>query len=134
MTIGQIEDGLLRQLLGVVGARTSSKDYDIIRINDMQVADPPVGDPIDVALNELGKYLVVFAQSDTQRIRGGIIERHASLPLDELHGWGDAVMCGVAELVDWQVVSNEVARLGNEIDRKPTGSRAARTVRDPNRQ
>jgi hypothetical protein len=34
------------------------------------------------------------------------VERHASLPLEKLHRWGDAVKLRVAELLDWEVVPN----------------------------
>jgi hypothetical protein len=64
MAVGQIENGFLRQLLCVVGAGSSLEDNHVIRIDYVEVADSTIGDPIDVALDELGKLLVVFAESE----------------------------------------------------------------------
>jgi hypothetical protein len=61
MSVGQIKHCLVGHLLRVIGARTSLQDDLVIRVLDMQVTNPTVGDAVDVALNELGKLLVSFA-------------------------------------------------------------------------
>ncbi len=136
MAVGQVKHGLMRQLLGVIGTRSPLEDNRVIRINDVKVANPAVRDPIDVALDELGKFLVVFAESEAIKIRRGLVERHARLPLDERHGWGDALMWSAAELVDWEFSSRRLISrdLGTRFNPKPAGLRVARTIRDPNRQ
>jgi len=68
MAVGQIEHSLMRQLLGVIGTGSSLEDNHVIRINDVKVADPTVRDTIDVALDELGNFLVVFAESEAIKI------------------------------------------------------------------
>ena len=68
MPVGQIENGFLRQLLGVISTRSTLKNDHIIGINDMEVTDPAVGDPIHVTLDEPGKFLVVFAESEATKI------------------------------------------------------------------
>jgi hypothetical protein len=65
MTVGQIQNGLMRQLLGVIGARSALEDDRVIRINDMEIADPTVCDPIDVPFDELGNFLMILAQFGT---------------------------------------------------------------------
>jgi hypothetical protein len=105
MAIGQVEYGLMGQLLGVIGTGSPLEDDQFIRVNNVKIANSTVGNPIDVALNELGDLLVVLAEFEGMTNRGSVDERHASLPLAELHGWGDALMCSVAALVAWEVVS-----------------------------
>ncbi len=68
MAVGQVKHGLMRQLLGVIGTGSSLEDNHVIRINDVKVADPAVGDAIDMALYELGKFLVAFAKSEAIQI------------------------------------------------------------------
>ena len=43
MAVGQVEDGLLGQLLGVIGPRSAHQDDQAVRADDMEVADPPAG-------------------------------------------------------------------------------------------
>ncbi len=68
MAVGQVKHGLMRQLLGVIGTGSSLEDNRVVRINDVKVADPAVGDPIDVPLDELGNFLVALAESEATKI------------------------------------------------------------------
>ncbi len=62
MTVCQIENGLMRQLFGVVSTGSSLEDNHVIRINDVEVANSTLGDPMNVSFDELGKLLIVFAE------------------------------------------------------------------------
>src|SRR5262249_24375801 len=77
---------LMRQLLGMVGARTPLEDNPVIRIDHVQVADSTTGDPVDVARDELGKFEMVFADPESPQLCPGVVHRHASLPLARLCG------------------------------------------------
>ncbi len=68
MAVGQIEHGLMRQLLRVISARASLEDDFLIRVNNMKVTNPAVGDAVDVALDELGEFLMVFAESEPPKL------------------------------------------------------------------
>jgi hypothetical protein len=81
--IGQIKNGLMGELLRMVRSRAPLKDYPIFRVNDMKVADPSVGDAIDMTFNELCKFLWILAERRMQSVGGESmkIRRHARLPL-----------------------------------------------------
>jgi hypothetical protein len=51
----------------------------------VQVANPAVSNSVDVDGYELGKLLMVFAESKPPKLRSDVVHRHASLPLDRLH-------------------------------------------------
>ena len=87
MAVGQIEHGLMRQLLRVIRARASLEDDLLIRVNNVKVTNPAVGDAVDVALDELGEFLMVLAESEPPKLCSRVVHRHASLPLDRLHDW-----------------------------------------------
>ena len=61
VTVGQVEHRLMSQLLRVISARASLKDDLLIRVNNVKVTNPTVGDTVDVAFDELGELLMVFA-------------------------------------------------------------------------
>ena len=56
MAIGQIEHSLMRKLLCVVRTRTPLEDDLVIRVNNMKVTNPAVGDTVDVAFDKLGEF------------------------------------------------------------------------------
>jgi hypothetical protein len=56
MAIRQIEHGLMGQLLRVVGARATLEDDFLLRIDNVKVTDPTVGDTVDVTFDELGEF------------------------------------------------------------------------------
>jgi len=87
MPIGQVEHGLLRQLLRVIGARASLEDDFLIRVNNMKVTNPAVGGAVDVSLDKLGHFQMVLAESDPPKLSCRVEHRHASLPFDRLHDW-----------------------------------------------
>jgi len=68
MAIGQIENGLMGQLFGMIGTGAPLEDNDFVGINDVKITDPTVRDPIHVALDELGKFLVIFAGAQATKI------------------------------------------------------------------
>jgi hypothetical protein len=53
MPVGQVEHGLMGKLFRMVRTRPSLKDNPIFRVDDMEIADPSVGNAIDVAFDEL---------------------------------------------------------------------------------
>jgi hypothetical protein len=52
VTVGQVEHGLMGELLRVVRPSAPLKDNSIFRVNDMEVADPSIGNTIDMTLDE----------------------------------------------------------------------------------
>ena len=84
MAIGQIQHRLVRQLLRMIGARPPLEDDLVVRVHDMEVADPTAGNPVDVPLDKLGEFLMVLADPEPPKLCPGVVHRHASLPLDRL--------------------------------------------------
>jgi hypothetical protein len=68
MAIGQVEHGLLRQLLRVVRARASLEDDFLIRVNDMKVTNPAASDTVDVSLDKLGEFQMVLAEPEPPKL------------------------------------------------------------------
>src|SRR5262249_45208170 len=64
VAVGEIQDRLVCQLLRVVRARVSLEDDHVIRIHHMKVTDPTAGDSVDVALDELGEFLMVLTDPE----------------------------------------------------------------------
>jgi hypothetical protein len=91
VAIGQIQYRLVSQLLSMIGARSPLEDYLVVRVHNMKVADPTAGNPVDVPLDKLGKFLMVFADPEPPKLCPGVVHRHASLPLDRPWGFGDAM-------------------------------------------
>ena len=110
MAVGQIEHRLMRQLLRVIGARASLKDDLLIRVNNMKVTNPTVGDAVDVTLDELGEFQMVLAESEPPKLCSRVVHRHASLPLDRLHDWATLMRTWRAEPTDWEAVSRPRVR------------------------
>ena len=81
VSISQVKYGLMGELFRMVSARPSLKDDPIFRANDMEVADPSVGNAIHVAFDELSELLRVLAKRRSNRpcIQG--LQRHARLPV-----------------------------------------------------
>ena len=69
MPIGQVEHGLMGKLFRVVRTRPSLKDNPIFRVDDMEVADPSVGNAIDVAFDELCELLRIVVESRSKSVR-----------------------------------------------------------------
>src|SRR5262249_9842452 len=80
MSVGQVQYRLMRQLLGMIGPRAPLEDDLVLRIDDVQVADPAAGGPVDMALDELRKFLVTLAGAEAAKVGPGLKQRHASLP------------------------------------------------------
>jgi len=88
MAIGEIQHRLLRELLGVIGTRSTLKDNPVIGTNDMKVAYPATRLLFDVPFEALGKVPRAIAPSEAEWVRfphGIILRRHTSLPGDR-HG------------------------------------------------
>ncbi len=68
MAVGQIEHRLMRKLLRVIRARTSLEDDFLIRVNNMKVTNPAVGDAVDVAFDKLGEFQMVLAESEPPKL------------------------------------------------------------------
>ena len=58
----------MRQLLGVVRPRPPLEDDLVIGVDDVEVANPAAGDPVDVALDELGEFLVALADAEATKL------------------------------------------------------------------
>ena len=71
MAVGQIEHRLVRQLLGMIGPRPPLEDDLVIGVDDVEVADPAAGDPVDMALDELGEFLVALADPEPPELCPG---------------------------------------------------------------
>jgi hypothetical protein len=67
--VGQVEHGLMGKLFRMVRTRPSLKDNPIFRVDDMEVADPAVGNAIDVAFDELCELLRILVESRSKSIR-----------------------------------------------------------------
>ena len=80
MPIGQVEHGLMGKLFRMVRTRPSLKDNPIFRVDDMEVADPSVGNAIDVAFDELCELLWILAEIRSKSICTESMQRHARLP------------------------------------------------------
>jgi hypothetical protein len=87
MAVGQIEHSLMRQLLRVIRTRASLKDDFLIRVNNVKVTNPAVGDSVDVAFDELGEFVMVFAEPEPPKLCSRVVHQHGSLPLDRLYDW-----------------------------------------------
>ena len=81
MAIGQVEHGLLRQLLRVVRARASLEDDFLIRVNNMKVTNPAASGAVDVPLDKLGEFQMVLAEPEPPKLCCQVVHRHASLPI-----------------------------------------------------
>src|SRR5271156_139122 len=97
MSVGQIEHRLLRQLLCMISARSSVQDDFLIRIDHVKVMNPAVGNSVNMAFDKLGKFEMVFAESEPPELRSQFVHRHASLPLNGCTTWQRAGDCGAAE-------------------------------------
>ena len=84
VTVGQIEHRLMSQLLRVVGARASLQDDLFIRVNNVKVTNPTVGDTVDVAFDELGK-LLMFLPGPNRR--SSALELYIGMPVSHLIGF-----------------------------------------------
>ena len=62
MPVGQVEHGLMGKLFRMVRSRSSLQDNPVFRVDDMKIADPAVGNAIDVAFNELRELLGIRAE------------------------------------------------------------------------
>ena len=89
-TIGEIQDCLMCQLLGMIGSGTSLEDDGVARIDNPQIANSTVRNPVNMDFEVLGGFQVVLAESrttvlgfGTQEFGPGILNNHASLPLDQ---------------------------------------------------
>ena len=81
MSVGQIEHGLMGQLLGVIGARSALKDDSVVGIDDMEVANSAIRDAIDMPLDKLGDFLMTLAVFHTGSLDPEGSHRHSMLPL-----------------------------------------------------
>jgi len=66
--VGQVEHGLMGKLFRMVRTRPSLKDNPIFRVDDMEVADPSVGNAINVAFDELCELLGILAESRSKSV------------------------------------------------------------------
>jgi hypothetical protein len=80
MTIGQIEHGLMRKLFCMVRTRTTLQDDFVVRVDDVQVADSPTCDAIDMALDELSEFLMALADLKPKKLCPEVTRRHVRLP------------------------------------------------------
>ena len=81
MSVGQIEHGLMGQLFRVIGARSTLEDDSVVGIDDMEVADPAIRHAVDMALDELGEFLMTLpdcpiGESRCLKVRIGIPGSH----------------------------------------------------------
>src|SRR5689334_11875873 len=122
LAAGQVEDRLLRQLLGVIRPGPTLQDDDIVGANDMEVADPSAGLPLDVALQALGQVVPEPGPPGVPRILPALLHRcHASPPGDRRYGDPPSI------------VAAELSRIGSPPRRGSRGhggpSRTARRRR-----
>jgi len=59
---------LMGQLLRVIRTRASLKDDFLIRVNNVKVTNPAIGDSVDVAFDELGEFVMVFAKPEPPKL------------------------------------------------------------------
>ena len=65
----QIENGLMGKLFRMIRTRSSLEDDPIFGVDNVEIANPSVGNAIDVAFDELGELLGVVAERRSKSFR-----------------------------------------------------------------
>jgi hypothetical protein len=87
VTVGQVENGLLGQLFGVIRPRTSLKDDRIVRADDVQVANSTAGPAFDVSFDALREFLTRLAPGESPWFLPTVMRVHATLPRHRRCDW-----------------------------------------------
>jgi hypothetical protein len=78
--LGQIENGFLRQLLGVIGPGSTHEDNHPAGADNVQVANPTTGSTLDMTFDSLGQFSLTLKPLKKALVRPCLMRGHWQSP------------------------------------------------------